>query len=118
MPGLRKQSAVRLISWEELETMVRSLGTMIMARERPSSITYRSEDDAIPAFMLAKFLNVSVNGSGKLFSVNDDLMPDYSFFAKKYQSSFYNKNTKFYLEELEVTENGDVQQIRFPWDKL
>lgn len=114
----REQSQVRHLSWEEVNTYVQSLASMI---NTDGLIGIRPLDpytDSIPAAILAYNLKLPLlQNGGKCFSVYSDISVDYCLFKKEYPSDHYNNSTNYYVDVVKVDEEGNYQQITFPWKK-
>ena len=88
---LLKQSAIRHISYTELDAMLRELA--YRARGTVQGIKPQTQRDEVPAALLAHFLKVPY-GKGTEFSIFSDATTDICLFKKEYDSEHYNRNVK------------------------
>lgn len=115
--SIRKQSAIRHLSYEELDLLVRNLAEQIKVKGiRVVGIQPKSVEDVVPSYLLANFLQVPY-GNGSVFSLYSDYVSDFCLFKLIYDSDHYNKDIKAHVEEIEVENDHSYQKVTMPWRK-
>ena len=116
--GLRKESAVRHVSYEELDMMLRNLVEMIRGQGIiVKGIQPRNRDDLPAAAILADMLNVPFDMKGHMFSIYSEYDEDFCLFRKRYESEHYNKRTKIFAEDIHVEDDHSHTKVTMPWRK-
>lgn len=113
---LRRQSAVRHISFVELNEMLNGF-SKVLQRYHINSIKPLEIEDQIPAAMLAEKLGVRIAENGKSFSVYGDKVPDICLFNKKHPENHFNNNMSISYEDIEMDVDNDYQKVVFEWNK-
>ena len=118
----RTQSQVRHLSWEELNEMIASLANQIKFAEKVECVNFLYKDDTILAALLALHLglplhtSVDTKKSGCLkFSTYSETNVDCCLFRKKHFVEHYNHDVKYFIEEIEVEEDGYMTKTTMPW---
>ena len=117
--AVRKTSAVRHLSYEEIDTMVRTIvervRTMGMKIE---GIEPKDREDTVVAAMIAENLNVPLGvNTGTTFSTYSHYGADICLFKLIYNSDHYNRDIKIHVEEIMVEDDQTYQQVTMPWRK-
>ena len=115
--GLRKQSAVRHLSYQELDMMMRSLSDSIRSTVPVSSLTPNTPADAAIVHLLAEMMNLPVSTSGTRVSFYSEMGTDFCFFKLNFPSEHYNRDVKGHIEEIEVNDDKTHQKVTLPWKK-
>lgn len=116
--AIRKTSAIRHISYEELDEMLRRLAERVLSSgKNVSSVSPASDEDAPIAAILSRFLNVPLTYSGVRVGLYSELLPEICLFKIIYDSDFYNNHDITYLEVIEAEEDKTYQKITMPWRK-
>ena len=116
---LRPKSVIRHISFIEFNQMMNSLAETVRSSGlKVQGLTPIDKRDLVPAALLAYKLDVPINNNSTTFSIYSDSLPNICMFKKTYESDHYNVDSKAYLEEIDVEEDGYHQKIVFEWEKI
>ena len=116
--SIRKQTAVRHISWEELSDMCNSIAGQLRFGPTVYGICPIDARSTIPAFMIAHKLGVHmVQSGGVLFGITSERRPEACFFHLEHQSEHFTSPTKYRIETLEIDIEGEFQKVTMPWEK-
>jgi hypothetical protein len=115
--GLRKQSAVRHLSYQELDGMLRALSEQIRSRTRVTSLTPNTPNDTTVVHLLADMMQLPVTDSGTRVSFYSQVGSEFCFFKLNFTSDLYNREVKGYIDEIEVNDDQTYQKVTLPWKK-
>lgn len=116
--AISKQTAVRHLSYEEMDMMLRELAEQIRSKGiKVTSISPRDQNDYVATTILAHFLGANVGAGGYKFSLYSEADVDFCLFNKNYDSNFYNSITKCYVDTINVDNEMRHTRITLPWMK-
>ena len=115
--ALRKQTAVRHVSWEELMDMCDSIAGQLRFGPRVNSIWPIDERSEIPARIIAYKLNVPIDKNGLTFGITSERMPTACFFQLETQNEYFMNKSKTKIETIPVDIEGEFQRATMPWEK-
>ena len=115
--SIRKYSAVRHISWAELEEMTNSIAGQLRFGPRVQIITPIDDRAAIPSHMIAYKLGAKVATGGTTFGITSELKPHACFFQLEYENEFFMKKAECRIETIPVDIEGEYQRFTMPWEK-
>ena len=114
----RKETAVRHLSYEEMDMMLRELAEQIRYKGiKVTSIAPKDEEDYVCAAILAAFLGVKVRQGDRVFGLYSEYGVDFCLFNKKYDSDHYNTDTQCYVDTVEVDNEMRYTKVTLPWIK-
>lgn len=116
--AIRKETAIRHLSYEEMDMMLREVAEQIRSKGiKVASIAPKEQEDYVGAAILASFLGVKVGPGDKVFGLYSDHMVDFCLFHKIYENDIYNKDTKCYADTVYVDPEMKHTRITLPWMK-
>ena len=112
---LRKNSATRFVSWQELEEMILALSQEMQFSDVWPNDTYSQ----IPAIMLKYRVDGDIHIKGKRFDVFSGRNIDVCLFKMFYEDeSKYEKYDGLFYEEIIVPIDETPPRIIMPWEKV
>lgn len=113
--GLKTQTSVIHLSWEEVYEMTLNLADQMRANP-PKSICGLNRVDEPIAAMLAYTLDIPVDKNGEKFTISNGMGMPYCFYIQNWNSEHFNRTCKASLYTLEE-ENEQFTKITVPWQK-
>lgn len=118
----KKISAIRSLSWEEVEAYTSKLVGAIEYDKVIRSVAAADLNSIIPAILIANKLGAQFAGYGKLheqhivFGLIGSLKTDVCFFKYKFEDVVKDHfDIPYFIEEIEVELDRDPQKIKYPW---
>ena len=116
--AIRKETAIRHLSYEEMDMMLRELAEQIRSKGiKVTSISPKDQDDYVGATILASLLGVKVGPGHRVFGLYSEHGIDFCLFHKIYENDVYNRDTKCYVDTVTVDPEMKYTRITLPWIK-
>ena len=117
--ALRTTSAVRHLSYEEIDSMVRTIVERVRSMGmKIEGIEPKDRADVVVAAMIADRLGVPLGvNTGTMFSTYSHYGADICLFKLIYDSDHYNRDIKIHVEEIVAESDHSYQTVTMPWRK-
>ena len=113
-----KATAVRHLSYEQLDMLLRSLAESVASDTTIASLWHSgNSDDIIMVHLLSTFSEKPIDPQGTRFSLFGDITTPICLFRKIHTSSLYNKSVKHYIEDIYQEDDESFMRITLPWKK-
>ena len=115
----RNHSAVRHLSYEQLDTMLRGLAETMKATGKQYTLMPTNASENVITHLLSEFTGYPVESFPNSLSVSlvSDALTDVCLFKKNYISPLMDKQIKFYVDEIFQEEDETFMKITLPWKK-
>lgn len=115
---LRDTTAIRHLSYEEMDTSLRDLAERVRSQIQIDSLAPTDDQSTIACALLCNFIGIPMDmNSTNKFAIYSDRQPEVCMFKKKYETEHYNNRRMVFLEEVEVDTQGHFTRVTFPWKK-
>lgn len=117
--SLHKNSALKHLSYQEIDSMLRDLAERIHSKGGCTSLQPVSKSDLVITALLSEFSGIPIDYNSKSWKVGltSEIDTDVCIFRKNYISGHYNRTVKCYVDDLYQEEDESFTKITVPWRK-
>lgn len=114
--GLSRNTAVRHLSYEEIDAMLRNLSQQILSH-RCTALYPVSVSDTVLTAMLSEISGIPIVQSADAwkFGLLSEVDTNVCLFKKNYNSEHFNRTVKCYVEDLYQEDDESFAKITVPW---